>query len=555
MKPIPSRTLVLGLAFICLFAFLGSRGLNDPDEGRFAEVSREMALQESWLMPHLCGLPHLQKPPMIYWITASFIRLAGPVEWAVRMPSALAAFGTVWLTMHLAGLLFGRAVAWKSGLILVTSLLFFVLGRVIITDMLLTFWITAAVVSFVDYAITKRLSMLGIFYLSLGLGFLTKGPMAFFVPLVAVVPYAWRLGRSHPAKDLPKCWRWHWLPGLVAAVGLGLSWFILLALRQPELFNYFVKYEFIDRLASNTHSREKPFWFYSLYMFYGLLPWAVWLPRLLPSGFARLRKPLPPGAFLLLGWTMIPWILLHLVVSKLATYLLPLTPAMAILIALLWDRYKKSLHFETRLAAAGFAILSVAVPILHTLNPGILRLNSMGPLQIGLMLLLGLGWVGVFVRSPGASSNDAHLWRFALMMMIFNLVLVSQAEVIWPARRASKRPVADLVRQAMAQTGSDSVILLSGRHYSLDFYLQIPMRRQLGSVDLAMPVAPEMQERYIPDPLALVSEQVIPGTVLISSRREDEKILDEKPFWSRFSQSGKFSIWVPALSESPEDNP
>src|ERR1700709_785691 len=96
------RWLLFAVAAVALFTLLGSRGLNEPDEGRSAEIGREMAVTGQWLVPHLNGFEHFQKPPLLYWATGLAIRLLGANEWAARLPSALAALATVMLTSWIA---------------------------------------------------------------------------------------------------------------------------------------------------------------------------------------------------------------------------------------------------------------------------------------------------------------------------------------------------------------------------------------------------------------------------------------------------------------------
>src|SRR3954469_18250595 len=107
--PIRERSwLLCVLAVVVLFTLLGSRGLNEPGDGRYAEIGREMAATGDWLVPHLNGFEHFQKPPLLYWLTATSIRLLGANEWAARLPSAVAALGTVLLTAFIGNTLFGR---------------------------------------------------------------------------------------------------------------------------------------------------------------------------------------------------------------------------------------------------------------------------------------------------------------------------------------------------------------------------------------------------------------------------------------------------------------
>ena len=160
---------------IVLFFSLGQRGLNEPDEGRYAEIAREMVTSGDWMVPHLNGIEHFQKPPMIYWSTALSMIIFGTNEWAARLPSALAAWGTVVLVFLLTRRLWGSQRAHLTGTILMSMLGLFVCARLLTPDMSMTFWIIAAITALVYERPWT-------FFFAMGLGFLTKGPMALVVP-------------------------------------------------------------------------------------------------------------------------------------------------------------------------------------------------------------------------------------------------------------------------------------------------------------------------------------------------------------------------------------
>lgn len=280
-----------------------------------------MAAGGSWLVPHLNGFEHLQKPPLIYWCTAVSMKVFGYNEWAARMPSALAACGIVLLTMAIARRLWSENRARIAAIVLVSTLMFFGLARVLTPDMLMSFFITAAIAALVY---ERR----WLFFILMGLGFLTKGPMALVVPLSAA------LG-SHLARDrsLPRV-RFPWIRGMLVTLLVGLSWFIVLAVMKPSLFDYFWRYELLDRFASNKHGRSKPLWFFAPVLIGGLLPWTFLIPGLIRQAWLRIRaKQVSPTQGLLLGWTVLPLIILSLSGSKLLTYVLPLMPAFAIAIS------------------------------------------------------------------------------------------------------------------------------------------------------------------------------------------------------------------------------
>src|SRR5881396_462164 len=131
-----SQWVALGLfMFLACFGLLGKHGLLEPDEGRYAEMSREMLAGGNWLVPTLHGAAHPQKPPIIYWLTAGAMACFGPSEWAVRLPSAFAALGTGWLTYVIGRRLFGARAGMAAMIMLLTSVQFFVLARMITPDM------------------------------------------------------------------------------------------------------------------------------------------------------------------------------------------------------------------------------------------------------------------------------------------------------------------------------------------------------------------------------------------------------------------------------------
>ncbi|MEO8352516.1 MAG: glycosyltransferase family 39 protein, partial [Chthoniobacteraceae bacterium] len=329
---------------IGLFSFLGSRGLVEPDEGRYAEIGREMAATGEWLVPHLNGFPHFQKPPLLYWATAVSIRVFGANEWAARLPSAFSALGVVLLIALIGERLFQRKTGLAAAFILLSTVGFFGLARLLTPDMTLTFWTTAAVACVVQYQfVGGRRAWAWLFFAALGCGFLTKGPMALIVPLSAAITAQTVLRRRGESRPLP------WTLGLTLSFAIGLSWFVALSLWKGELFDYFWRYELVERFASASHGRSQPIWFFIPVILIALIPWVFWLPRLVQPAWRRLKeRAAAPSGWLLLGWTLPPFLILSLSGSKLPTYILPLLPPIALALG----------HWLVR----GSAVLPVWIP-------------------------------------------------------------------------------------------------------------------------------------------------------------------------------------------------
>lgn len=306
-------------ATTAILLLLGQRGLNEPDEGRYAEIAREMAADGDWLIPHMNGLPHFQKPPIIYWLTASSFKVFGQNEWAARLPSALSSLGVVFLVFLLARRFFGnRDQAVIAALVVTTSVGFFAMSRLLTPDMTMTFWITAAITA---AAYRRRWA----FFILMGLGFLTKGPMALVVPLSAVLGWEW----AAPADEKL---RLPWVRGLLLTLTISLSWFVVLSLRDHSLAEYFWRYELVERFGSKTHGRSRPIWFFVMVLPIALMPWIFFVP--FKRAWQHLRhRQLSGWQGLVVGWIALPFIVLSLSGSKLPTYILPLIPAFALIVA------------------------------------------------------------------------------------------------------------------------------------------------------------------------------------------------------------------------------
>src|SRR5438445_8451537 len=145
VHPPHQRWWLVALTLFTFLFLLGSRSLNEPDEGRYAEIAREMIELGDWTVPHFWYVPHLDKPPLTYWAVAISMTVFGQAEWAVRLPLALAGMSGVWVSYLFGRALGGRRVGLWSALILQSSLLYFVMARTLTTDIILTQFVAWAV--------------------------------------------------------------------------------------------------------------------------------------------------------------------------------------------------------------------------------------------------------------------------------------------------------------------------------------------------------------------------------------------------------------------------
>lgn len=401
----------------CYLVFL-DRGLNEPDEGRYAEIGREMALGGDWFTPHLNGIPHFQKPPLLYWLTALSIKAFGAHAWAARLPSVLAALGTLALTGWLARMLLGAQSRRPAMLALAASAGFFALARLLTPDMLLTFWITAAVA-----CVARRYSGGGgawgwAFFAAMGMGFMTKGPMALVVPLSATLA----MRAATPRESRPPL---PWIGGLVLALALGLWWFVAHSLRDRKLFDYFAGYELMQRFASGAHGRSKPWWFFLAVLPAAFLPWTAWLPAFARDLWGRWqrRERIGGRAALLLGWTAPPFLILSISGSKLPTYILPLLPAMALGVAAWWRAHPPRNAARNWTAAGMLALCVVLSGLVEPANESLRQQADTRELAELAMAQPGYDTAALF-----ASRVRAHGFTFATGRLLS--VTESEADLV-----------------------------------------------------------------------------------------------------------------------------
>jgi 4-amino-4-deoxy-L-arabinose transferase-like glycosyltransferase len=319
------RLLAVAVALFALFFQLGTRGLNEPDEGRFAEIGREMAASGDYLTPRLNGIEHLAKPPLTYWLIAVSVKAFGANEFAARLPAALAALGTLLAVYLLVGSARGEVTALWTVVVLLSSAQFWGMARLITTDMVMTCFVTWSVWFFWRWYISADRSWrrIALFYVFLGLGMMTKGPVAVVLPLFAVAGLRWR---NDDLKLRQMCWG----RGALVFLVIAAPWFVAIASVKPELWRYFVVREVVERVATTAHGRIKEWWYFGPALAIGFTPWTALLPTVAvlrgETGTARDLTRLCGS------WTALGFTLFTLSQSKLPSYVLPLFPPLAVLV-------------------------------------------------------------------------------------------------------------------------------------------------------------------------------------------------------------------------------
>ncbi|HZP86746.1 MAG TPA: phospholipid carrier-dependent glycosyltransferase [Burkholderiales bacterium] len=333
MQALPSwKAFLLLIVFIALwFGGLNHRKLFDPDEGRYAEVPREMAVTGDFVTPRLNGFKHFAKPPLQYWTTALAYKSFGVKDWTARLWPALTGALGLLLVYFTGSLLFGRAAGIAAGLVLASSLYYVFFAQVATVDMNLTLFIAAATcfimlgLNALPGSRAERRWML-LAWAAMALAMLAKGLVGVVFPLMAVGLYTlihrqWMLWtRLHP------------FTGALVFLAIAAPWFVTVSLRNPEFFHFFFVQEHFARYATTIHRRTEPFWFFLPLLLVGLLPWTWAMLESIREGWRITDKAdhFHPQRFLAL-WGLSIIVFFSFSSAKMVAYILPAVPALGLL--------------------------------------------------------------------------------------------------------------------------------------------------------------------------------------------------------------------------------
>ena len=440
----------------------------------FLDAARGMVESGDWIVPRYQGRPFFDKPALAYWLMAASMTAWGPTATAGRLVSALAAVATVAATLWLGTLVAGRRAALYGSFVLATTVGFLSFGRLAMSDMLLALWCTTAVALGVRaFGADRGAATLPLLGAVLGLGFLTKGPIALLLPafaLALLARAARREGRPWPPSGA-------WVGAAAVFAPIALGWFAAVAWRLgPEPIRYFFLSENLERFAGETYDAARPAWYYlGAYLALGL-PWspllALPLARAWRGGDRTLR--------FLLGWAALMLVPLSLSRGKIDYYLLPLLPALSLAIGrVLADEW---LTWERRLVQAWLVVVAA--------------------------LAAAAAWVPMELPAPWRPAPVAHVSCAAV-------VLAGIALCLWAAARP---------RAARAAAGAGgltaALALFAAVFFVPAFTAAQPQRTIVDEVSAEL--------RYRPDAELVVCEDParVQRTVLFETRRAGHERCD-----------------------------
>lgn len=440
------------LVGFCLLAYLlplSTHGLWIPDETRYAQISQDMLLSGNWVSPHFMGLRYFEKPIAGYWMIALGQELFGQNLFGVRFASALSSALSVLLAYLIARRLwndarksFGCALLYMSFTVVAGQAGYANL------DPQFTFWVNLSLVALWfaldSKSIAQRLGAWAILGLACGMGFLTKGFLAWLLPVLIALP--WMLWH--------KRWRELLMFGPVAvaiALIVSLPWALAVHAREPDYWRFFFWHEHIRRFAGDDAQHDAPWWFYLPLLVAFSLPWVGLLPTTFRQAWQTRAEP--KMVFLLL-WLLLPLVFFSLSNGKLPTYILPCLLPMALLLGnALADR----LRLEQGRALAINGLLNLLLGVLTLIALVYLQLNK--PVydhELHSLVLVFIALIGWIIANLAQAFLPLQCWA---VPALGSLLLVGILPAALPESVVANKTPDQFIRQHVTELSGATHLL------------------------------------------------------------------------------------------------
>jgi 4-amino-4-deoxy-L-arabinose transferase-like glycosyltransferase len=462
----------LALAAAVLLPGLGTAPPWDPDEGRHAEIAREVAVADrldGWLLPTLDGEPYRRKPILAYWLTAAALRAGGTDIGTARLPSALAAIAIVGLTGACGAAWWGPMAGVAAATVLTTAAGFVLVARLVSPDMTFALWITLGVVALrAGIRALPRTGALVPSAVAAGLGTLTKGFAApLLIALVGLVELV--VGRRlHALRPGPR------RGAAVAGLAVTSPWLVAIATLDPAYLQQLVLREHVQRFLHPTASlHPRSALLYVPVLVVGFLPWSLVVPAAVRAAWP-LRAD-PPARFCVV-WAAVVVAFFSLSAGKQAVYVLPALPPLALLVGRALARWWTAGDGPSALARVGLHTVAVGL----VLAPPILLIVATLTYDGALAPVAWLSWtvmpVGAVLlwllgRRRDVAAVGVLAAAMALGLHAFHSVALPRLAVV-----VSMAPLAAAVRAHVPPGADVPVVAYEIRAASLSFLLEQPIR-------------------------------------------------------------------------------
>jgi 4-amino-4-deoxy-L-arabinose transferase-like glycosyltransferase len=504
----------LFLAFAAvMLVMLKARTLVPPDEGRYAEMAREMFTSGDWITTRLNGIKYFEKPPLQTWMNALTFELFGLGDWQARLWTGLCGVLGVGLTGYAGSRVFGSRIGFYAALVLGSSLYWLICSQVNSVDMSLSAMMTVALCALLvaqrdDATPDEQRNWMLVCWAGMALSVLAKGLIGLVLPGGVLVLY------TLFARDWKIWTRLHLVKGLLLFFLIATPWFVLVGLKNPEQPHFFFIHEHFDRFLKTEHHREAAWYVFFVLLAVGSVPWVGVLVQSLVLGAKRASEPTRfKPRLMLLVWVAFIVLFFTKSNSKLPGYIVPVFPAVALLVANYLDTGSR----RGRMLTAGLTALLGAgmvafVPFMLRLarHPGedvMFAAYQPWALAAGLALLIGGALAMLYARQM---QRDLTVLVLAIAGFASVQLLLAGFEPIGQVRAGTK--LLPALKAAGAADPATRVYSVGIYEQSLTFYLQrtvtlVDYVDEFGfgleqQPELAIPTRPAFLERWRADKAA-----------------------------------------------------
>ncbi|MFC6338696.1 lipid IV(A) 4-amino-4-deoxy-L-arabinosyltransferase [Pseudomonas sp. CCM 7891] len=447
---------LLLLAFAVFYLLpLATHGLWIPDEARYAQISQEMLLTGKWASPHFMGFRYFEKPVAGYWVIALSQAIFGQNLFGVRFASALSTGLSIVLVYFVARKLWNEP---RKSLISAVLYMSFVsvaaLGGYANLDPQFTFWVNlmgAALWFCVDSTTRRgRLWSWALLGVACSMGFMTKGFLAWLLPVLIILPYMIWQKRFRELLT-------YGLGAAVLAIAVSLPWALAVHAQEPDYWNFFFWHEHIQRFAGAKAQHTEPFWYYLPLLVAFSLPWIALLPSTLKQ--AWLEKRAQETAFLLL-WLLMPLAFFSLAKGKLPSYIMPCLLPLALLMGN---------TLADKLAQA---------------RGRVLRINGWLNLVLGVLALLALTWFQL--KKPVYEHGEELSSLLLMFLFLFGWIVVNLLQATRPLQLWAAPALGSWLLVALAPAALPHSVVYNKTpdQFIIDHIQELKPAKQLLSNDL-----------------------------------------------------------------------
>ncbi|QWD19110.1 glycosyltransferase family 39 protein [Polynucleobacter paneuropaeus] len=496
----PGKVLLLLAIYALLwFGSLNYRHLIPSDEGRYAEMAREMLVTGDWVTPRYNGYQYFEKPPLQIWVTAIAFKIFGIGDWQARLWSALTGFITILFAGFTSARIYGARAGWLTAVVLASSPMWIIGGHFNSLDMGLSAFLVAALCSLLlsQTSNNKNASRqwMWVCWIMMGLATLSKGLIGAALPLMVLIAYS------------ISSWNWKiWkqlsvLSGLIIFLAITAPWFVLVSSRNPNFAEFFFIHEHLQRFTNDAHSRTGPIYYFVPLLLIGFLPWIFQIPGAIAQAWRESKRGFS-SAWLLVCWFAVIFGFFSVSHSKLPGYIMPIFPALAMLVGFRLNHnlgQMNVLKLTWQLQTLAFAILG----------------------GIGFMFL---DKVGAQARPDEIAAYASYVsWIIAALITLIVFSLLAA----WQAKRNGLTSIASFAM------GFFLCAIIAGTGHET-------LGRAVSGVDLA-----ERVKLIIPEKVNFYSVRILDHTLPFYLGKT--MIMVEDPDELEFGVSQEPNVWLPTL--------